>query len=204
MLRSLSRVFASCGWRCCSSAAPLPALELLADAPFDALIVDFLMEPFDGVELCRRARGAGFGGPVVIYSGFVTPELYERAARAGAWAVVPKDTDAQALAALLGTVCEHCARPEAAGSPCTPGDFGAAARAYADAHGLSDHQTQLLECALRDESREQAADRVGVSVGTVHGYWRRICDKTKQRGQHEVVLDLLRFVLAQAPLAHRT
>lgn len=202
MLRSLARVFARAGWTCESAPTPLVALDVLGRARMDAVVADYRMQPFDGLELCRRAQHTAFDGPVVIYSGHVTAPLQRRAARAGAWAVVPKDVDAESLAAQLATLCHHCPRlAQPAPLPSIPGGCAAAADAYARVHDLSEQQTRLLECALRDESREHAADCIGCSVGTVHGYWRRICDKTKQRGEHQVLLDVLRFVLARTPRA---
>lgn len=106
VLRSLSRLFARRGWRCESADSGLLALGRLAEGGFHALVADFRMEPFDGIELCRRARLAGFTGPMLLHSGFVTPEVRATALRSGVHAVVPKDTDAEALAEQLSSLCE--------------------------------------------------------------------------------------------------
>lgn len=195
MLRSLSRVFTHSGWSCETAASPLRALDVLRSRAVDALVADHNMEPFDGIELCRRAHIAGFAGPVVIYSGYASPTLRESAARAAAWAVVPKDTSAEALVLQLDTLCEACAHIPP--TPCRrpPCEHAALARAYGHAHGLSPRETEVLEHALSGEVRKQCAHGLGCSTGSVASYWQRIYRKTNQHGREDVVLDVLRFVL---------
>lgn len=205
MLRSLARVFARSGWCCECAASPLEALDVLRCRAVHAMVADYVMEPFDGVELCRRARGAGFGGPLVIYTGHATRALRESAARAAAWAVIPKDTKAEALAVQLQTLSGSCAPIDATPTPALPSDRTSAARAYARAHGLSQRETEVLEHALVGEVRKQSADGIGCHPGSVARYWRRIYRKTNTHAHDEVVLDVLRFVLEQrrpAPAHH--
>ncbi len=101
MLRSLVRVLGSSGWRCEAVGTASLALGKLAGEAFDALVADYRIEPFNGIELCRRARLAGFDGPMVLYSGHVDADARARALRAGVHAVVPKDTDGEVLAEQL-------------------------------------------------------------------------------------------------------
>ncbi len=193
MLRSLARVFAACGWMCVLAATPLLALDALAGGSCDALVSDYRMQPFDGVELCRRARHAKFPGPVVVYSGHVSARLRESAVRAGAHAVVPKDTDASALAQQLAALCELGG---AAAAPAqAPRDHAGAASAYARAHNLSPRETQVLECALAGDGREQTAYLIGCKPGTIATHWRRIFNKTGKPTKSDVLADAFRFLL---------
>lgn len=197
-LRSLSRILARYGWACRKAATPLVALQLLGAGAFDVMVADYRMHPYDGIELCRRARCAGFDLPIAIYSGHASVAVHERAVRAGASAVVPKHVGAEALAAQLATVSDHFTHLRAGATPAahsTHPDRQALAQAYSRAHRLSERQRQVLLCALHDATREQAAERIGCRVGTVHEHWRRICARTNQADQKEVLLDVLRFAL---------
>ena len=115
--------------------------------------------------------------------------------QAGAWAVVPKDTSAQALAQQLCTLCDACEGILPTSPAPSPRDCAAAARAYARVHGLSARETEVLAHALAGEVRKQCAARIGCSAGTVSTYWQRIYNKTGQRQQEDVLRDVLRFVL---------
>jgi len=195
MLRSLARAFARSGWSCEAAASPLPALDLLRRGAVDAIVADYQMHPFDGVEFCRRVRGGGFAGPLVIHSGYATRALRESAARAGAWAVVPKDASAQALALQLRTLCDARAGVVPASPLPPPRDYTAAAREYARAHGLSARETEVLALALAGQVRKQCAAHLGCSTGSVSSYWQRIYNKTGRRQQEDVLRDVLGFVL---------
>ena len=73
------------------------ALASLAGA--DAVLLDLAMPDMDGLELCRRMRRAGFGGPILVVSARPGPDLPRQAAEAGANGFVRKPFD---NAELLG------------------------------------------------------------------------------------------------------
>ena len=73
--------------------SPSPDEALAALAGADAVLLDVAMPRIDGLELCRRMRGGGFTGPIIVVSARPGPELPARAAAAGASAFVRKPFD---------------------------------------------------------------------------------------------------------------
>lgn len=66
---------------------------------------------------------------------------------------------------------------------------------FATRHALSPQQARLLECAITRRTAEEAAEIVGVAVGTVHSYWHRIAEKLGCRTRRDAVAMFLEFVL---------
>lgn len=164
-LSTLSRVFK--GWRTSLVGDPLVALGLLAAHEFDALIADLVMQPIDGIELCRRARAAGFAGAAIVYSGYVTHEVRARALAAGAHAVVAKDASVALLRDQLTSLLElrdsqpPCSVRRAALEP---------VKRLARALDLSRLEEQLLTEIAREGSADAIIQRVWGRSGNRHAF----------------------------------
>ena len=63
---ALDRALRMDGYRVELAADGVEALERLADTPPDAVVLDLLMPPPDGLEVCRRLRAAGDRVPVLM------------------------------------------------------------------------------------------------------------------------------------------
>jgi DNA-binding response OmpR family regulator len=66
-----------------------------------AVLLDVAMPGMDGLELCRRMRGRGFGGPILIVSARPGPELPRHSIEAGADEFVRKPFENADLVARL-------------------------------------------------------------------------------------------------------
>lgn len=66
-----------------------------------AVLVDVAMPGVDGLELCRRMRGTGFAGPILVVSARPGPDLPLKAADAGADGFVRKPFENAELVARL-------------------------------------------------------------------------------------------------------
>ncbi len=80
------------------------ALEHLADASFDAALVDIHMQPEDGISLIERIRATGSRMPVAVISGDCTHEDLDRLQRAGGADVMLKPVTRHAVTGFLGRV----------------------------------------------------------------------------------------------------
>ena len=63
---SLERALRLDGYAVELAADGAEGLERLADRPADAIVLDLLMPEMDGLELCRRVRGAGDQTPILV------------------------------------------------------------------------------------------------------------------------------------------
>jgi DNA-binding response OmpR family regulator len=80
----------------------------LAAAPTSAaVLVDVAMPGLDGLELCRRMRGAGYAGPILVVSARPGTDLPRKAADAGANGFVRKPFENAELVAQVRTLIER-------------------------------------------------------------------------------------------------
>jgi chemotaxis protein histidine kinase CheA len=86
----VSGALASSGFLTSVAGSVAEALDLLNEAPVDALVVDFSMPQADGVELVEEVRRRGILVPIIMLSGVANHEDQERARRAGADAFFEK------------------------------------------------------------------------------------------------------------------
>ncbi len=88
------------------------ALALLRAEPerFDVLVTDFNMPELSGLDLLRAARALNPRLPVILTSGYLPDDLRAEARRAGANALLRKETLTEELAPLLAQVLETVAQ----------------------------------------------------------------------------------------------
>ena len=60
----------------------------------DVILLDLIMPGMDGIETAEQLRAQGFHGPMLLFSGYMTPEVAERAREAGLVAISKIDTEA--------------------------------------------------------------------------------------------------------------
>lgn len=83
----------------CESAAQ--ALEALRAAAPDLIVTDIRMQGMDGLALMREARARGFGGQLVVVSGYGDFEYAQRALHLGVAGYLLKPIDPQETASVL-------------------------------------------------------------------------------------------------------
>lgn len=82
-----------------TASSPDEALAALPGAA--AVLVDVAMPGMDGLELCRRMRRTGYGGPILVVSARPGPDLPRKALEAGADEFVRKPFENTDLLARL-------------------------------------------------------------------------------------------------------
>ena len=97
----------SAGFEVDLAGSPTEALSVLATAPFDAIVMDYVLPTMDGATLAAHVRELGIEAPIVMLSGAATAADQSRALESGADAYLDKDDVRRgALAALLHDLIE--------------------------------------------------------------------------------------------------
>lgn len=86
------------------------ALDVLTLNRFDAVVTDWILPKFSGVELLRRIKALWPGLPVIVVSGYATGDLSVHATAEGAADILTKPLSPRALANALEK-CLHVAAP---------------------------------------------------------------------------------------------
>jgi len=73
------------------------ALDALFRSPFDVVIMDIQLGAESGIEALKKIRQKNTTLPVVIYSGYITPEIEIEAKEAGASEILRKDMGVDTL-----------------------------------------------------------------------------------------------------------
>lgn len=87
---SCSRILKAEGYEVLEADHASKALDLLGQGGVDLLLADVMMPDIDGFELMSRARSEVPGLPVVLMTGYLTPQVEERGLREGAAVIIPK------------------------------------------------------------------------------------------------------------------
>lgn len=77
------------------------ALARIADLPHDVLLLDLAMPRMDGLEVLQHLRARAWTRPVVVFSGFSSRTMINRALALGAAAYIDKGRDLGELADVL-------------------------------------------------------------------------------------------------------
>ena len=74
------------------------------EADPDAVVCDLRMPGMDGLEFCRELKKRDFKPPVIIFSGYVSPEAAAEAKGLGVTALIEKPTPLKEFVALIRSV----------------------------------------------------------------------------------------------------
>jgi DNA-binding NarL/FixJ family response regulator len=160
--------------------------QIEAIRPATALI-DIAIEPFNGLELARRAAAQAPETKVIIYTGSRDPALLRQAAELGVRGFVLKDTPLSDLVTAIDTV--------AGGGTYVDSDLaGALAASAADDHGprLTQRERQVLSLVSAGNTNERVAAELGISAETVQSHIRNVMSKLDADTRTEAVATALR------------
>ncbi len=85
----------------------LAAVERAANEEFDLVVMDIRMPRMDGVEALRVIRKQRPGMQVLLVTGFAVENLLREGVRGGAFTVVQKPVEMEALLALVASALTH-------------------------------------------------------------------------------------------------
>ncbi|NVL92885.1 MAG: response regulator [Desulfobacterales bacterium] len=104
VLYSCKRVLEAEGFEVCLVPSAGKALEVLKREGFDLLLIDVKMPEHDGMYLIQEVKKKWPAVPMVVMSGYDTPETIEEAARVGAAVFITKPFTPDELLATVRRV----------------------------------------------------------------------------------------------------
>jgi DNA-binding NtrC family response regulator len=106
VLESCRRILESAGIDAVLTSSAKDALNVLAEDSFDLMLVDVIMPEYDGIYLMGSVRERWPRMPVIVMSGYPTPEVMARGRSAGAYYFIAKPFDPGELLDAIRTVAE--------------------------------------------------------------------------------------------------
>jgi DNA-binding NtrC family response regulator len=122
VLKSCQAVLEAEGWNVSLAGSAAAALALIDAEPPALLLVDVKMPVQDGMQLMRCLQQRGSRIPVVIMSGYSTPETICEAENLGAVAFIAKPFTPDELAAAVRSVQKRLNKEESHAQPKNSGD----------------------------------------------------------------------------------
>jgi len=90
VIRSCTRILESEGYEVSTVFGADEALEIIGEVSFDLLLLDVKMPKRDGLSLMKEIRKSRPDVPVIVMSGYPTPETVADVLKAGATQFIPK------------------------------------------------------------------------------------------------------------------
>lgn len=97
----IGRMLDRAGYRAVLAPTGDDALRLMREQRPDAVVVDVMIPHPDGIEVCRKFRRDGWGGPIIAVSARSSPDHCRRTIEAGADAFLGKPFRLADLVATL-------------------------------------------------------------------------------------------------------
>jgi CheY-like chemotaxis protein len=116
---SLSLVLALAGHHALIAKDVREALNLYDEAvtPFDLIITDHMMPEMSGVDFVKKLRERGFGGGIIVLTGFMETMDQQEYSKLGVAGIMAKPFDTAVLRQWVGSFREDCPHPRCADPP---------------------------------------------------------------------------------------
>jgi DNA-binding NarL/FixJ family response regulator len=176
----------------CVAACPSAeeAVDHLAEAAPDVVLMDINLPGMNGIECVRRLRAANQGLHVVMLTTFDDATLVFDSLKAGAVGYVLKRSPAPEILAAIREVAAGGAPMSGAIARKVVQFFGQGAPAPAPApevQTLSPRERDVLVALSQGQQYKEIADSLGISINTVRKHIRTIYDKLHVNTRHEAV-----------------
>lgn len=164
------------------------ALDALAGARPDMLILDISMPERTGLDVLRTLRSRGDNRPVVLLTGNINDQMSKEAMQLGVNGIVIKSTAPRDLLTCLETVAQGrrwidqevmqramnlAMSPDATRDPLEP---------------LSGRERAVASLAQRGLRNKEIADELGLTEGTVKVHLHKVFEKLGMRNRTELIL----------------
>ena len=154
------------------------ALALLAQAPFDLLLLDLNMPGISGADLIRQVKAEHPGVPVLVLSMHNKPQVATQALKAGADGYLTKDCDPAVLLTAIRRVAahQHFIDPEIASQ------MAFNTQTTEPQQALSERELVVLRLLAQGKLVKQIAAQLSISDKTVSTHKVRLMEKLKLTG----------------------
>jgi DNA-binding NarL/FixJ family response regulator len=175
------------------------ALDALARAAVDVLVLDLTMPGLDGFAVMRRARGLAPALKVLVLSMHADPEFVARAVREGADGYLLKDSAVNDLVAAIQAVREGRAyhSPQVQRQLTDMLRGGAPPARTLDA--LTDREREVLKRIAEGHSTKEIAALLDISTRTVETHRANLMRKLEVRSLAQLVRLAIREGLVEKP-----
>jgi len=93
----LTGLISSSGYLCAGASSGEEAIMRYGQSRFDIILIDYAMEPMNGVELSKRLLEINPNAVIILMSGFANEELGAQAREAGVYRVIEKPIQVDSL-----------------------------------------------------------------------------------------------------------
>lgn len=144
------------------------ALAQLLDAipPFDMALIDLRLPGLDGLGILDHANRAGCLTPVVVISASEHPADAHSAMERGAMAYISKSASSDLMLDIIRRVNQGEVVPPQNGNGSLP-TATEARHLWAESHGITRRQLEVLELMQQGLSNKEIADRLFLGLATV-------------------------------------
>ena len=161
------------------------ALEVIAQAGPDVVLVDIRLPTMNGIDLARRIIEQYPDITVLILSAYDDEHYVRAALAAGVAGYLLKTTPSDELIRAIRAACDGCTMLDRAPSgrgekaPPTGGPEGGAR--------LTSRETEVVRLVARGRSNKAIARQLGISPRTVEGHLNHVFEKVGSRSRTELV-----------------
>jgi DNA-binding NarL/FixJ family response regulator len=167
------------------------ALEVIASARPDVVLLDLRMPKLDGVGVLKRLRETAGSPPALILTTFDDDELLFEAIRAGAKGYMLKDVAVDRLAEAIRTIAAGGTRFEPAVTERIFKSIGENPPAFGDdvdAEPLTEREIDVLRLMAGGYNNREIGDLLNLSEGTVKNHISSLLAKLGVRDRTRAVL----------------
>jgi DNA-binding NarL/FixJ family response regulator len=170
-----------------SASTASDALRLAPAAEPDVVIVDLALGSESGVDVIRELRALAPKAELMAHTVFDDRDIVLRALKAGAASYLLKGTSTEEMCRALHDLKDG-------GAPMSPRiarlvivDLQAVHGAQPAPDPLSPRERQVLRCIDEGLTYKEIAQRLSISVHTVHGHIKGIYEQLQARGRKEAL-----------------
>lgn len=155
------------------------ALDAIARAPVDVVLLDYELENDTGTQFISAAHGTGFRGRILMVTAGMNEMQCALAWKLGISGIAMKHSSPAKLLEAIRAV--------AAGHLWNIQETAAAARRPPADRSLTPRERQVLRGVLEGQSNREIAEKVGASLSSVKASLQQLFDKTGVRTRSQLV-----------------